>query len=112
MFKILEEDIKKANEEYQSLSDLVLWSLPDVLLQPLLIRLRIDINHGVPEQNAKKWLLSADPELKSVVSKEALQWRKGSLSQVKEPLYFQSTLHRCFNFVLNLIAKLFKNRKM
>ncbi|KAJ8924344.1 hypothetical protein NQ315_007140 [Exocentrus adspersus] len=74
--EISQEDIKKANEEYKSLSDLVLWSLPDVLLQPLLVRLRIDTNHGVPEQNAKKWLLSADPELRSVVSKEALQWKK------------------------------------
>ncbi|CAG9765800.1 unnamed protein product [Ceutorhynchus assimilis] len=76
-----EDDIKQANKEYQSLSDIVLWSLPDVLLQPLLVRLRIDINHGVTEQNAKKWLLQADPELRSVVSKEALQWKKGSVSQ-------------------------------
>lgn len=79
--EISEDDIKKANAEYQSLSDLVLWSLPDSLLQPLLIRLRIDVNHGVTEQNAKKWLLKADPELRSVVSKEALQWKKGSVSQ-------------------------------
>ncbi|KAG5881300.1 hypothetical protein JTB14_016171 [Gonioctena quinquepunctata] len=79
--EVTEDEIKQANEEYQSLSDLILWSLPDVLLQPLLVRLRIDINHGVSEQNAKKWLLSADPELKSVVSKEALQWKKSSISQ-------------------------------
>nr|XP_023022327.1 leucine-rich repeat-containing protein 49 [Leptinotarsa decemlineata] len=79
--EITGDEIKLANEEYQSLSDLVLWSLPDVLLQPLLVRLRIDINHGVSEQNPKKWLLSADPELKSVVSKEALQWKKASASQ-------------------------------
>lgn len=87
--KVSEEEIKRANEEYRSLSDLVLWSLPDVLLQPLLVRLRIDVNHGVPEQNAKKWLLSADPELRSVVSKEALQWKKGSLSQVSRKVASQ-----------------------
>nr|CAH7712875.1 unnamed protein product [Callosobruchus chinensis] len=73
--EITEEEIKTANEEYQSLSDLVLWSLPDVLLQPLLVRLRLDVNNSITEQNAKKWLLSADPELRSVVSKEALQWK-------------------------------------
>lgn len=81
--QITEDEIKRSHGEYQSLSDLVLWSLPDVLLQPLLVRLRIDVNHGVTEQNAKKWLLKADPELRSVVSKEALQWKKGSVSQVR-----------------------------
>ncbi|KYB26722.1 leucine-rich repeat-containing protein 49 [Tribolium castaneum] len=75
--EVTEEEVKKANEEYQSLSDLVLWSLPDVLLQPLLVRLRLDVSYGVSEQNAKKWLLAADPDLRSVVSKEALQWKKG-----------------------------------
>lgn len=73
----------KANAEYQSLSDLVLWSLPGVLLQPLLARLRIDVSQGMTEQNAKKWLLKADPALRSVVSKEALQWKKGAVSQVR-----------------------------
>ncbi|XP_050295004.1 leucine-rich repeat-containing protein 49 isoform X2 [Anthonomus grandis grandis] len=79
--EISDDEIKQANQEYKSLSDLVLWSLPDILLQPLLVRLRIDVNHGVTEQNAKKWLLKADPELRSVVSKEALQWKKGSVTQ-------------------------------
>jgi leucine-rich repeat-containing protein 49 len=79
--EVTEEEVKRANEEYQSLSDLVLWSLPDVLLQPLLVRLRLDVSYGVSEQNAKKWLLSADPDLKSVVSKEALQWKKGCAVQ-------------------------------
>lgn len=77
--KITEEEIKGANEEYQSLSDLVLWSLPDVLLQPLLVRLRLDVNYG--EQNAKKWLLGADSQLRSVVCKEALQWKKGGCQE-------------------------------
>lgn len=68
---------------YQSLNDLVLWSLPDAMLQPLLGRLRIDVNQGVTEQNVKKWLLSAESELRSVVSKEALQWKRGAVSQVR-----------------------------
>lgn len=78
--QVTKEEIEEANREFQSLSDMVLWSLPDIHLQPLLTRLRIDIKQ--PEQSAKKWLLSADPELKSVVSKEALQWKKRSTSQV------------------------------
>jgi len=79
---VSEDDVAKANAEYQSLSDLVLWSLPGVLLQPLLSRLRIDVSQGMTEQNAKKWLLKADPALRSVVSKEALQWKKGAVNQV------------------------------
>lgn len=95
--QITEEDIRKANEEYQSLSDLVLWSLPSVLLQPLLVRLRIDVNHGVTEQNAKKWLMRADPALRSVVSKEALQWKKGSVSQVTISTSLKLLLVICCN---------------
>ncbi|KAF7265554.1 uncharacterized protein LOC143195787 [Rhynchophorus ferrugineus] len=79
--EITDEDIKQANIDYQSLSDLVLWSLPDVLLQPLLVRLRIDVSHSLGEHNAKKWLLKADPQLQSVVCKEALQWKNGSVNQ-------------------------------
>ncbi|KAK9872354.1 hypothetical protein WA026_017812 [Henosepilachna vigintioctopunctata] len=74
--EVTQKETEEANAEYQGLSDLVLWSLPDIHLQPLLTRLRIDVKQS--EQSAKKWLLSADPELKSVVSKEALQWKKGS----------------------------------
>lgn len=78
--EVTEDEIKAANEEYQSLSDLILWSLPDVLLQPLLVRLRLE-GHET-EQKAKKWLLSADPALRSVVTKEALQWKKSAVNQV------------------------------
>ncbi|XP_045460389.1 leucine-rich repeat-containing protein 49 [Harmonia axyridis] len=77
--EVTKEEIEEANIEYQSLSDMVLWSLPDIQLEPLLTRLRIDIKQS--EQTAKKWLLSADPELKSVVSKEALQWKKRTTPQ-------------------------------
>lgn len=80
--KVTENEIKEANLEFQSLSDLVLWSLPDMLLQPLLFRLRLDVSCGLSEQNAKKWLLGADPDLRSVVSKEALQWKKEGSAQV------------------------------
>nr|CAI5867843.1 unnamed protein product [Callosobruchus analis] len=106
--EITEEEIEIANEEYQSLSDLVLWSLPDVLLQPLLIRLRLDVNNSITEQNAKKWLLSADPELRSVVSKEALQWKKctsvqeESLMKQKAKQHISTLLEEMVNSVNKL----------
>lgn len=40
MFQMSEEQIKKAHEEYFGLSEVVLRSLPDSLLQPLLCRLQ------------------------------------------------------------------------
>ncbi|CAG9862112.1 unnamed protein product [Phyllotreta striolata] len=87
--EITENDVKLANEEYQGLSDLVLWSLPDVILQPLLIRMRIEVN----EQDVKKWLLQANPELRSVISKEALQWKKTSLSQEENAMRQKAKQH-------------------
>ncbi|CAH0562931.1 unnamed protein product [Brassicogethes aeneus] len=84
------------DEEFRGLSDLVLWSMPDVLLQPLLERLRIDVNRGLTEDNAKKWLLTADPALRSVVSKEALQWKKGAPSQEDHHLRQKAKQHISF----------------
>lgn len=60
--------------------------MPDILLHPLLLRLHLDVspNTGTTSKefsNAKKWLLKADPALRSVVSKEALQWKKGTVTQ-------------------------------
>lgn len=90
--EITEEDINLANTEYQALSDLVLWSLPDILLHPLLIRLHLDVNPN-KEWCAKKWLLKADPALRSVVSKEALQWKKGTATQDDLNLRQKAKLH-------------------
>lgn len=73
-----EDEIRLAAEEFEGLSDLVLSSLPDSLLQPLLSRLRLD----TAQQSARQWLWSADPALRTVVAKEALQWRRGNITQV------------------------------
>lgn len=88
--------IAAAAAEFRGLSDLVLWSLPDSLLQPLLSRLRLDgtRTHGgahgaalpAPHHHhlsARQWLWTADPALRTVVGKEALQWRRTSLTQVR-----------------------------
>lgn len=59
---------------------MVLWSLPESLLTPLLNKLRLEINSNI---SAKQWLYKADPALRSVICKEALQWRPTNiLSQV------------------------------
>ncbi|XP_047523002.1 leucine-rich repeat-containing protein 49 [Pieris napi] len=76
--QVTEEEMKSANKTYSGLSDLVLRALPDDPLQPLLSRLG---RSGNSVTTAKAWLRSADPALRDVIAKEALQYRKGSVSQ-------------------------------
>ena len=58
-------------------------SLPESLLQPLLQRLHLEkVQKQTGEITAKQFLLNSDPALRSVVAKEALQWRKGNITQV------------------------------
>ncbi|XP_063385649.1 leucine-rich repeat-containing protein 49 isoform X2 [Cydia fagiglandana] len=75
---VTEEEIKEANMTYNGLSDLVLRALPDAPLQPLLARLGRSGNSTV---SAKAWLRAADPALRDVIAKEALQFKKGHVSQ-------------------------------
>lgn len=67
------EEIEEAQQAYSGLSDLVLWSLPETMLEPLLLRLRLDESCTASNLSAKQWLMDADPSLRSVVGKEALQ---------------------------------------
>ncbi|OXU30110.1 hypothetical protein TSAR_003786 [Trichomalopsis sarcophagae] len=81
--QITEENINVANQEYSGLIDIVMWSLPESLLQPLLHRLHLE---RVQKQNgeqitAKQFLFNSDPALRNVVAKEALQWRRGNVTQ-------------------------------
>lgn len=72
-----------ANKEYAGLIDIVMCSLPEYLLQPLLQRLHLDkVQKQIGEITVKQFLLNSDPALRNVVAKEALQWRKGSITQV------------------------------
>lgn len=82
--QVPDEEVAAASNEFQGLGDIVLCSLPDALLQPLLGRVHVEGSQSLIQQsvNAKQWLWSADPALRSVIAKEALQWRKGTLSQV------------------------------
>ncbi|XP_061720800.1 leucine-rich repeat-containing protein 49 isoform X2 [Cydia pomonella] len=75
---VTEEEIKEANITYNGLSDIVLRALPDAPLQPLLARLGRSGNSTV---SAKAWLRAADPALRDVIAKEALQFKKGHVSQ-------------------------------
>ncbi|CAK9813867.1 Leucine-rich repeat-containing protein 49 [Anthophora quadrimaculata] len=98
--EITNEDVDLANREYAGLVDIVMCSLPESLLQPLLQRLHLEkVQRQTGEQiTAKQFLLNSDPALRSVVAKEALQWRKGSITQ--EDLIWR---HRGKTHFLNLI---------
>lgn len=75
---VSDEEIARATAEYQTLSDLVLWSLPDAAVEPLLARLHFDESCASGKVSAKQWLMTADESLRAVVSKEALQWKSNS----------------------------------
>jgi leucine-rich repeat-containing protein 49 len=93
--QISDEEVAAASAEFPGLRDIVLCSLPDTLLQPLLGRLNVDGSHFISQQpnSAKQWLWSADPALRSVVAKEALQWHRGMLSQVNGRILQLSDLY-------------------
>lgn len=78
--QVTDEEIKLANRTYGGLSDIVLRAIPDAPLQPLLSRLG---RSGNSAASAKAWLRAADPALRDVIAKEALQYKKGNVSQVK-----------------------------
>ncbi|XP_059059044.1 leucine-rich repeat-containing protein 49 [Achroia grisella] len=75
---VTDDEVKLANKTYNGLSDIVLRALPDAPLQPLLSRLGRSGNSSV---SAKAWLRAADPALRDVIAKEALQYKKGHVSQ-------------------------------
>lgn len=80
--EISEEEIAEAENTYGGLSDLVLWSLPDSLLQPLFTRLRVDEIVLNNKMTPKEWLMKqADESIRQVVGKEALQWKKTTATQ-------------------------------
>lgn len=70
---ITEEELADAERLYARLSDLVLWSLPESMLSPLLGRLRLEESCQASSMSAKEWIMQSDQSLKDVVGKEALQ---------------------------------------
>ncbi|XP_050087214.1 uncharacterized protein LOC126572172 [Anopheles aquasalis] len=106
--EVTAEEVQTAESMYAGLSDLVLWSLPEGLLQPLLQRLRLEETAHASKMTAKEWLMQADPSLKNIVGKEALQWKKHSTTQddtvmrAKGKAYFGKMLENTCNAVEKL----------
>jgi leucine-rich repeat-containing protein 49 len=108
--EISEEEIVEAETTYNGLSELVLWSLPDSLLQPLFTRLRVDEVILSNKMTPKEWLMKqADENIRQVVGKEALQWKKNSQTQQDEitvrrkgKVYFSSMMENTVNAVEKL----------
>uniref|UniRef100_A0A182NCF5 Dynein axonemal assembly factor 1 homolog n=1 Tax=Anopheles dirus TaxID=7168 RepID=A0A182NCF5_9DIPT len=106
--EVTPEEVQTAEATYAGLSDLVLWSLPEGLLQPLLQRLRLEETAHASKMTAKEWLMQADPSLKNIVGKEALQWKKHSTTQddtvmrAKGRAYFGRMLENTCNAVEKL----------
>jgi leucine-rich repeat-containing protein 49 len=85
--EITEEEIAEAENTYNGLSELVLWSLPENLLNPLFTRLRVDEMLQNSKITPKEWLMKqADESIRLVVGKEALQWKKGNAAQQEEAI--------------------------
>uniref|UniRef100_A0A1B0FMF6 Dynein axonemal assembly factor 1 homolog n=1 Tax=Glossina morsitans morsitans TaxID=37546 RepID=A0A1B0FMF6_GLOMM len=75
--EVTAEEVDEANSIYAGLSELILWSMPDAMLQPLLARLRLEESCTASKMSPKQWLLKPDNQsLRLVVGKEALQWKK------------------------------------
>ncbi|XP_031637306.1 uncharacterized protein LOC116349845 [Contarinia nasturtii] len=72
--EITKEEIDAAQHFFEGLSNLVLWSLPESTIEPLLLRLNLEEScTNVEKIKPKQWLMSADLSLRTVVGKEALQ---------------------------------------
>ncbi|VVC33524.1 Leucine-rich repeat,Leucine-rich repeat domain, L domain-like,Leucine-rich repeat, typical subtype [Cinara cedri] len=91
-----ETQVVKSSDTFKGLSNLVLYSLPETLLTPLLNKLQLDYS---AEESACKWLKSSDPALRNVVCKEALQWRKNGNAQDECIWRHKGLIH--FNSLIN-----------
>lgn len=107
--EITDEDVMEAESTYSGLSDLVLWSLPESLLNPLFIRLRVDEMLQNSKITPKEWLMKqADESIRLIVGKEALQWKKSTAQQDettirrKGKIYFGHIMENTVNAVEKL----------
>ncbi|KAL1130136.1 hypothetical protein AAG570_013074, partial [Ranatra chinensis] len=101
--QITESEIAASESELKGLSDLVIRCLPDSLLEPLVARL--DLGQTVKEE-AREWLQSAQPAVRSVVAKEALQWkinkREDAALKQKGKAYLYSIIDSAVSAILKL----------
>ncbi|KAG7200054.1 hypothetical protein KM043_000503 [Ampulex compressa] len=113
--EITKEEMESANREYAGLVDIVMSCLPESLLQPLLHRLHLEKAQRQSGERitAKEFLFKSDPALRSVVAKEALQWRKGNVSQEDLIWRHKGKVHLLdiINHTVEAIQKLERLRK-
>lgn len=107
--EITEQEIQEAEITFSGLADLILWSLPDSLLQPLFSRLHVEEKIQNNKITPKEWLIQyADESIRHVVGKEALQWKKTPNTQDeltirrKGKLHFSSMIENTCNAVEKL----------
>lgn len=103
---VTEQEIVEARQAYAGLSDLVLWSLPDALIEPLLLRLHLDETCTASKMTAKQWLMSADESLRIVVGKEALQCKTPTAAESDTKYRGRQCLAQCLENVYNAVLKL------
>lgn len=106
--EVTEDEVDDAENTYGGLSDLVLWSLPDCLLQPLFTRLHVEEVLQNTKITPKEWLMKqADESIRHVVGKEALQWKKNTATddltvRRKGKVYFSTMMENTVNAVEKL----------
>lgn len=117
--EITKEEIDAAQTKYSGLSDLVLWSLPESTIEPLLLRLNLEESCTTIEKiKPKQWLMSADLSLRSVVGKEALQCKlsQNSSNPFAQENEFRNRGRQCLSTMIentyNAVEKLQKLETM
>ncbi|XP_046403321.1 leucine-rich repeat-containing protein 49 isoform X2 [Ischnura elegans] len=113
--EIMDVEVSNSSHEYQGLTDIVLWSLPDALLLPLLGKLHVQGNRST---NGSSWSLSpkewlwkvADPALRDVVAKEALQWRRANITQ--EDISWRQKGYNHFGHMLDMACESVEKLKL
>ncbi|KAF6216655.1 hypothetical protein GE061_001001 [Apolygus lucorum] len=95
-------ELTTSDTEFKGLSDIVISCLPDNLLEPLLERLQLNQTITRP----REWLDLAEPSIRTVVAKEALQWRKTkqeySMWREKGRIHLQSIISTTLSTIMKL----------
>lgn len=116
--EVKKEEIDAAQMKYAGLSELVLWSLPESTIEPLLSRLHLDESCSTAAEKIKpkQWLMGADLSLRSVVGKEALQCKLNASHQFVQENEIRNRGRQCLAEMIentcNAVEKLQKLETM
>ncbi|XP_055380703.1 uncharacterized protein LOC129611539 [Condylostylus longicornis] len=72
-------EIENAQKSFKIISDIVLWIIPESILQPIVHKLHFEEKYTMSSFYSKELLPKIDKNAKEIVSKEALIWKKYSL---------------------------------